>query len=238
MGRSWRMKCCEWAPSARSAGPQRLCTRRALWVDQSAGLSPPPAKPHFASSLLPASRQPHGPGVCKHGVPGCVHEALRRLLHSSRPRRRCRRCRLPCPAPTHVTAGKLAQSIVPHADLLALTDELLLSILHRCGAPAVARCGTLCKRLRALQAQLAGLPAFAAAATIEGAEEQSLEDAVTGAVTAALHQMPAAVDFCLCFVATPGRSAADQQALQQVVPWCQARLPAGECGARLVLVLR
>lgn len=112
-------------------------------------------------------------------------------------------------------------------DLLALTDELLLSILHRCGAPAVARCGTLCKRLRALQAQLAGLPAFAAAATIEGAEEQSLEDAVTGAVAAALHQMPAAVDFCICFVATPGRSAADQQALQQVVPWCQARLPAG-----------
>lgn len=112
--------------------------------------------------------------------------------------------------------------------MLALTDELLLSILHRCGARAVARCATLCKRLRALQAQLDGLPAFAAAATIEGAEEQSLEDAVIGAVTAALQQMPAAVDFCLCFVATPGRSAADQQALQQVVPWCQARLPAGE----------
>ncbi len=59
---------------------------------------------------------------------------------------------------------------------------------------------------------------------------RSLEEAVIGAVAAALHSMPAAVDFCLCFVATPGRSAADRQALQQVVPWCQARLPAGECG--------
>ncbi|PRW45354.1 FIST N domain [Chlorella sorokiniana] len=113
------------------------------------------------------------------------------------------------------------------SDLLSLTDELLLAILHRCGAPAVARCATLCKRLQTLQGQLAGLPAFAAAATIEGAEEQSVEDAVTGAVSAALHQMPAAVDFCLCFVATPGRSAADREALRQVVAWCQARLPAG-----------
>ncbi len=60
----------------------------------------------------------------------------------------------------------------PSADLLSLTDELLLAILHRCGAPAVARCATLCKRLRALQSNLAGLPAFASAATIEDAEDQ------------------------------------------------------------------
>lgn len=59
-----------------------------------------------------------------------------------------------------------------HADLLSLTDELLLAVLHRCGAPAVARCATLCKRLHALQGQLAALPAFASAAMIEGAEEQ------------------------------------------------------------------
>lgn len=53
------------------------------------------------------------------------------------------------------------------AGLLALTDELLLKVLQSVGAPSVAQLATLNSRLRAAQAQLAALPAFASAAHIE-----------------------------------------------------------------------
>jgi hypothetical protein len=47
---------------------------------------------------------------------------------------------------------------------MSLTDELLLKVLLAAGAPSGARAATACRRLRSAQAQLAALPAFAAAA--------------------------------------------------------------------------
>lgn len=88
------------------------------------------------------------------------------------------------------------------AGLLSLSDDLLLQILLKAGAPAVARCASLCARLRALQRALAALPAFACGASfgISGPLALRLEDHVARAVAHALQGMPAAVDFALLFV--------------------------------------
>lgn len=86
----------------------------------------------------------------------------------------------------------------------------------------MARAATLCTRLRGAQAQLAALPAFASAARF-GEGVPDLSDAVAEAVSTAREDMPAAVDFCVCFVAAPHAKGS----FDPVVPLCQALLPPG-----------
>lgn len=123
--------------------------------------------------------------------------------------RRCRRHRPPvaaaaaaaCRTPAAHSSPPRPTPTIP-AGLLSLSDDLLLQILLKAGAPAVACCAALCARLRAVQQQLAALPAFTSGASFEvdrGAYRTDTEH-VERAVLQAREGMPAAVDFALVFV--------------------------------------